>query len=462
MPRINNTGILVWGIPNAFDLPRILENHPPRGFKPILDHFYHIMDYLCNQVEFQDLDENDAYVNLNAHKLQRYNKHYWRYLEYYESNGILRSDNHFIKWEKSRGYRIAPAYLSKSKQEIPVQRITLKRKLYQDLQQRRLERAQTVDQYHYLTKWFNSNLQIDALAARGEAKKIYKIKNLEGTVRGKIKGWGKIKFKRFKAYQSIERISNKDFYYSVDNTVGRFHSNLTNLKKDLRKYLTYEGKPLAIVDIANAQPLFSALLLKKEFYMGETELNWKKIVSLSSNLYSTSQLHKLTTSLLTYITLQLSSERQAQSSFQEYLESVQAGTFYEIAHQKMFPGQHFNKKKVKEAVFITFFSDNHFIGQWDAQPKKLFAQTYPDVYWLFKRIKRGNHALLALLLQRIESYIIVETVARRIATERPELPIYTIHDGIATLKGEEHYVKRIMQEEILRLTGLSCTIALEG
>jgi len=58
--------------------------------------------------------------------------------------------------------------------------------------------------------------------------------------------------------------------FSVDSTAGRLHTNLTNLKSDLRNYLTYDGKTLVAVDIRNSQPYLSLALFRKDSYCRES------------------------------------------------------------------------------------------------------------------------------------------------------------------------------------------------
>ena len=58
----------------------------------------------------------------------------------------------------------------------------------------------------------------------------------------------------------IQRIVNGDFFTVVDR-VGRFHTNLTNLKATLRPFLRYRDSHLCNLDIANSQPMIFCLLL---------------------------------------------------------------------------------------------------------------------------------------------------------------------------------------------------------
>jgi len=58
----------------------------------------------------------------------------------------------------------------------------------------------------------------------------------------------------------IRRIAEGDFF-SIPDKYGRFHSNLTNLKKTLRPFLRYRDSELVNLDIANSQPMIFCLLL---------------------------------------------------------------------------------------------------------------------------------------------------------------------------------------------------------
>ena len=51
--------------------------------------------------------------------------------------------------------------------------------------------------------------------------------------------------------------------------------------------------------------------------------------------------------------------------------------------------------------------------------------------------------------------------AKRISTEKADLPIFTIHDSIATTQGNEDYVSRIIKEEVKKATRLDVKLGLE-
>ena len=55
---------------------------------------------------------------------------------------------------------------------------------------------------------------------------------------------------------ACQKINNKDIYYSFDK-FGRFHTNYTILKKEIRNnYLKINNNDIAEIDITNSQPFF--------------------------------------------------------------------------------------------------------------------------------------------------------------------------------------------------------------
>lgn len=123
--------------------------------------------------------------------------------------------------------------------------------------------------------------------------------------------------------------------------------------------------------------------------------------------------------------------------------------------------EYVDRKAIKEAVFTVLFTSNHFLGQEEAKPKKLFKQLFPIVYKVLAHLKRKDKTLLACLLQRIEAHLILNVITKRIAQERPNLMISSIHDSIITTEGDEKYVESVMQEELTKYIGMTPTLKLD-
>jgi len=148
-------------------------------------------------------------------------------------------------------------------------------------------------------------------------------------------------------------------------------------------------------------------------------------------------------------------------ALEDYSDMVNSGEFYKCISDKMHPGSTFDKKLIKVMVLTVFFSDNRFIAQREANDKRAFKTHFPEVYKVFSLIKKKDKRILARILQSIESDIIINRVTKRISREKPELPIFTIHDSVATIQGYEYYVAGVITEEVKSFTDLDVKLGYE-
>ena len=248
----------------------------------------------------------------------------------------------------------------------------------------------------------------------------------------------------------------------------QLHTVITNIQSDLRNFLTYDGKELVDIDIKNCQPYLACTILNPLF--------WKKGNDLSLSLYSLPdniQSALLQSEVITEIE-DFFSKHQA-VDFQPYINKVASGKFYEefaaLSATKL--QKPITRKEAKTLMFYILFSSNQ--GQHSdpliQQMKKIFSQEiYPDVAELFKIIKRNHrsisdpkqHNRLARLLQNIESEIILRRCCKRIWEEgQQQVPIFTIHDCIATIPPHKDLVEKVMQEELTQAIGIPPSLGIE-
>jgi hypothetical protein len=147
--------------------------------------------------------------------------------------------------------------------------------------------------------------------------------------------------------------------------------------------------------------------------------------------------------------------------FGDYEKYVNSGDFYKMLADAVYPKLPFDKQKMKKMIFTILFSNNRYMGQEGAKPKRDFKEHFSNIYEIFRLIKKNNHRALAHLLQRIESTIMISAVSSRIAKERPNLPFFTIHDSVLTIEGEEAYLASIIKEEVFKYTQLKVQLRIE-
>ncbi|MCK4346959.1 MAG: hypothetical protein KAX05_16875 [Bacteroidales bacterium] len=211
------------------------------------------------------------------------------------------------------------------------------------------------------------------------------------------------------SYAAISKIESGEIYFKVNATNGRLDSNYTSLPGELLKHLTIDGQPLREMDISNAQPFFVVALFRPTL---EIENLMRKFLGNSlTMLVKTLDIFEC-------------------EDVKRYTLLVTTGKFYDFMmtkfkeHNITFTG----RKDLKQQLFVVFFGKNYAYKYSPAA--KLFKRIFPNVQRLFDTIKKDHYNKLAIFLQRIESYTMLERVTKNIELELPELPLLTKHDSV--------------------------------
>jgi len=490
------------------DLKAAVENDPPK-FKPKFQHDYAIYIgqlplYLIwnRHKQKYSLDE---YLPINKQLLQGRIHNYKMYLDYLVNHDLLEDDKHYIVGKKSTGFRYPPKYASQK----PVKVLLRNHILVKNLKKNRFAKGKeseppiyTPTGYDYLDKWFNENLKIDKAKAEEillqlrekDLKKAVTFKGEWVTVPdAMVKGGSRRYYKKFdpearyiKRYITALRIYDGSFDDNgVDTTTGRYHSPIVRLKKELRETITYGGNRLVSVDIRNSQPFLLGTLtdpkvfasngigsriyhynpsveesLRLEAYLERNDgtFTWRDI----TNKVSGDDKERNTSRLAGegYIMLvDFINQRFQSQDVQEYLDWVTSGTFYEKLGDVIAPYLDIKKygskrDAAKNATYGILFGRK---GN-NKKAVQVFRARFPTVAEIVDLIKHGNpddrvHRTLSCTLQVMEADIILNNCCRVISQERPDLPIFTVHDSILTLQGEKEYVKSVMETTISRMIG---------
>ncbi len=426
-----------------------------------------------------------GYIPINASLLRNNIKDHRVYLDYLIEKDVIQCDYHYIPNEKSYGYRFSQHYLTELVPYV-IKRYSIRKLLNKlstshDFKKRGIELP-------FLQKWWNPNLRIDYDPALAWLVEEYH-KNMEITD-SKRALWKFIQHK-----MTLDSFHDKQFYFRTDTTSGRLHTNLTNMKSGLRNFITFDDMRLVSVDIKNSQPFLLGTLFNENFYApslkllsnavddfskksiaekaeeyytsnnlsGNSNFNYSSNITLTlSALSNTLEFQNINISqnlsdIIHYIMMGKNELSPAAVELQRYLDLTANGMLYEYIENEVstrlgmvFP----TRKKLKEVVFMVLFTDNRFIGQEDAKPKKIFRELFPYIYKLTSLIKKGDANTLPRLLQALEAHIILKKVCLRISIENPEMPIFTIHDSVVCPVGFEDYVSNVIKEEMFISIGL--------
>lgn len=198
----------------------------------------------------------------------------------------------------------------------------------------------------------------------------------------------------------IDRLRRREFYFSV-GTTGRCFNNLCNLKRELRLAVRLCGEPLGNVDIRCSQLAMLGILLitsNPTFVpnLGETYQDW-----CCPRLARAAQ------------------ERDAP----EFATLASNGGLYErlLAEAGWDSSQ---RDRLKESVMRDILAQR---GMYTNDVVEAFKRLFPSVYRAIRDINRDDHGTMIRLLQRVESWLVIETVAPRLLGR---IPIVTLHDAI--------------------------------
>lgn len=248
---------------------------------------------------------------------------------------------------------------------------------------------------------------------------------------------------------SAMRIVNGDFFYSIDDTEGRFHSNITNMKKELRQFLRINGKPLTNIDIKNSQPYLSTIILTYP----------SKVAWLTKNPAFSMLLQTLKVSL--------------NEDVKNYISLVASGTFYEYLMQEYsIEGLELSRKETKLQVLRILFACNHMPkDETNRKARQIFIDRFPTVHKIFSKVRGRDQGTkfeksnrFAILLATIESYLLLNVIVKRINKELPNVIVMTIHDSIMTgiLTDDVEAVRKIMNDELTFFIGFQPQIKIES
>jgi len=258
---------------------------------------------------------------------------------------------------------------------------------------------------------------------------------------------------------AVERIQHQNYFFSVSAKVGRFFSPITSMKKDLRKFLRYNEKKIKSFDLKNSVPFLSTFFLLPEFYQKKQEgvPNIKDLGSLFIR-----RINAIHPSLIKYMKKEWPKLAE-NDDVKRYIEVCRNGGFYEIFEERL--RVEFNKtydirKELKVDVLSALFSRETPTGRvyrW-FPAKWVFKREFPTVFELFRYIKQDSteekKKLLSHLFMKYESVFIVDTIAKGFVNKYRNIPVWTIHDNIATT--EDHFDKLLefYKEKCLEYLGI--------
>lgn len=317
-----------------------------------------------------------------------------KFLKNLIEGGILKTDNFYIKGLKSRGYKLEDKFKREKFFRVECKDLKLKKKITTVHKNKKNKVFKESFGYGYVTNCMES-LDIDYKNA---------IKFIDETIEEE---------NRESAYTITADLFEFKFA-TVDDKGKRLHNNLTNISRDLRKFITYKNKGLVQVDIKNSQPLFLYLMMK-DYFISDDEMEKYKNVVLNIG-------------------------------------------FYEFFAEKIgFDLNEDNRKNFKQKIFSGVLFDRNRSKY--SKYEEVFKKEFPAIFHVVRSMKNYEYEQVAINLQKTESKFIFYCVEK--VAKESKIPLFTIHDSICTVEGKEGLVKKVMLEEFIKIHDISPKLNVE-
>jgi len=412
-------------IKSALEEDAPLFKYEEEVFYFILDLFYRLKAY-NKQIKYTQ----EGLIRISSKYLRKYiTINYANYTRYLIKHKIINCDR--IKTAgKAYGYEIHPSVNSKLLCVKITKDKNITKKIIENVNERNKHHHRLPEHVKLMKKHFKNFLNINLSEA---------LKWLEEQFAS-----SKISLTQYNVYFiSIHSIYDNEKFFKLNDKNGRIDSNLTNLKSDLRKFIT--GGPFEHIDCKNSQPLIlnfltSYILSNKDFSLYST-ISYTIPPSLGCEIENI--LHKhLDSNAIRYLKNFPKVNEKTLQEFQDFRTATFEKDFYDFLKNKYenLYGKAISRDEVKETVYKVFFSKNTSFRK----EKEVFKKLYPVIYEIICKLKQGEHNRLALCLQSIESELFIQTICKRLI-DVGIIPL-TIHDSIIVLEKDKGKALEIMAE----------------
>ena len=246
--------------------------------------------------------------------------------------------------------------------------------------------------------------------------------------------------------QVINDIRSGLLFYSRSNSNNRYNTSFTSLNRIIRPFIRVNNEPLVSIDIKASQPYILASILDIEFYAN------------TNSIYNINNIRGVGGSIL----------------FPQFLKNKQVG----INHFRSIPfhndfyshvlktelnraptAEERERMKMKTMQFL-FFNNS------DGRKKKelgYLVRQYPEVnLFVTQCLNVIGPRNFARFLQKSESYLVIDNIAKEFHSTHPDAPLYTIHDSILTTKEFSNGVYDVMDIKLHELTRIKPGLSMES
>jgi hypothetical protein len=281
----------------------------------------------------------------------------------------------------------------------------------------------------------------------------------------------------------ISQTEDNKLWCKVSPKNHRLNSSITNLPRLLRPFLLFNGKALTCVDVTSSQPYILSSVMQAKFYNESTVgFNLKTIYpELYRELIENGSIDTSNTGVKYYssntgYTSSFISNLSNSSSFMwcnfftapdvdsitNYTQAPFYLDFYTDLLNRYYTynnipkrvAQKDDREKLKGTMMYVLFDENKGHRNNNLQIQ-MFQTVYPGVEkWLNQIHSLIGKKRFSYLLQRAESYLLLNVICREFNEQYPAAPLLTIHDGLFTTKDYVRNLNGLVLRRLREITGI--------
>ncbi|MBF8457139.1 hypothetical protein IV494_08075 [Kaistella sp. G5-32] len=409
---------------------------------------------LISSVPARKKDANyfKGFVPLSSKIMEKIKYNYKDYWDYFLSIGIIEKLNYSTNQKKSNSFR----YNYKNIKMQGSDYLNFETFDFSKLKENTLKynsinlEAQTT--CRHLLEWFDHGLHLDFPQFLNESSKNFKINKFDDPRDSE----NKLMEARSFYYSGYDfHLQNWRATRNIESD-NRLHTNLTNLDKDIRKYVRYQGEEIKSLDIKNSQPYFLILFIEETLnYSKEGKYKNERLEVIMRNIYGnkSTMFERLS---------QCANNELFMKEFEVIKGSILSGQYYEFLGNvfedtlpsyidtngiEIYQDKFFCKNSGKLKT-LRFSGKRNLMKKVSMQllytplskPSKYyeaFKTKFPMMCKFMEILKTSSEEIdsykkFPKLLQHFEADCVLDFVTKKISVKHPEMPLFTIHDSIAT------------------------------
>lgn len=270
----------------------------------------------------------------------------------------------------------------------------------------------------------------------------------------------------------VQKIEDRELNPKVAGSNHRLNSVFTNLPKGLRGFVECNGKLLYSVDVSASQPYILSMVMDVLFFEG---IGYGfNLFTIFGDLY-----YKLQNSGLIRSYIHPSCFGRYPFMWGEFFFPNEVKSIIEfqgIPFKKDFyryvisegignPSTDddllIKRKEFKDKMMYILFSDKKGFRGFDDQIK-MFTKVFSGVNkWIELSHQIIGKSDFSLLMQRCESWLLLNNVSRDFLNYYPKIPLFSIHDGLFTFKEYTQELAGLIQKTCFKYVGVEPGIKIE-